>query len=219
MTVAGFERLLFRDNARQAFLDACSFVGGYLLGLPSYCYTSGVNEGLKMIETHPYSLQIYRQPSLLSSSLLNDLKKTFTSSFGNIDDKKRKGSNSLTSEEQFQKIVQQFKIRLAIGDKPDSLNVDLQSPASAVKSDSTNVKRLSGKEMVMMDALIENSLYDYLWEEEDRKFALGRILIWLMIPVAAETAKYGKTILTIASSLFCLTSLLLGQTMLSDPAR
>lgn len=207
MTVAGFERLLFRDNARQAFLDACSFVGGYLLGLPSYCYTSGVNEGLKMIETHPYSLQIYRQPSLLSSSLLNDLKKTFTSSFGNIDDKKRKGNNSLTSEEQFQKIVQQFKIRLAIGDKPDSLNVDLQSPASAVKSDSTNVKRLSGKEMVMMDTLIENSLYDYLWEEEDRKFALGRILIWLMIPVAAETAKYGKTILTIASLLLCLTSL------------
>ncbi len=49
--VAGIERLILRDEDRQAHVDASAFLAGYLLGLPCFCYKPDVAEALKMMQS------------------------------------------------------------------------------------------------------------------------------------------------------------------------
>ena len=62
----GLNRLVARDREREAHCSAASFLVGYLVGIPTFCFQINTAEALNLLQEHPDSLQIctnqIRQP-------------------------------------------------------------------------------------------------------------------------------------------------------------
>mmetsp|Transcript_8471 Transcript_8471/g.12622 ORF Transcript_8471/g.12622 Transcript_8471/m.12622 type:complete len:515 (+) Transcript_8471:2-1546(+) len=155
---AGLDRLILRDDERQAHCDGSAFLAGYLLGLPCFCYKADVGEAIRLLGDAPNSLVVYKQPAALKASAA-------ASVMGLMD-------SAAPSRSSFGQLFQGFKGSLGMGANADS-------PASSSSAEIINILPP------------EPTL-----EEEEKLFGVGRILVWLMAPVAAEYLKYGKTILS-----------------------
>jgi hypothetical protein len=60
---AGLDRLILRDEERQAHCDGSAFLAGYLLGLPCFCYKADVSEAVRLLSDAAESLSVYKQPA------------------------------------------------------------------------------------------------------------------------------------------------------------
>jgi hypothetical protein len=127
--IAGFDRLVLRDNEREMHCDGAAFLVGYLLGLPCFPFRPDTIEALKLIRDNPESLDIYKQPLALG---------------------KIKGS---VSNKQITDIVK------------------------------------DGNPIFDLPPLPNNN-------NNNEIIGLGRVLVWLMAPVAAENMKYGKLVIS-----------------------
>ena len=62
---AGIERLILSDKERQLHCDAASFLMGYLLGLPCFCYKPNVAETVALLQQQPDTLNAFKQPAAI----------------------------------------------------------------------------------------------------------------------------------------------------------
>lgn len=167
--VAGLDRIVLKDAERDSHCDSASFLTGYLLGLPCFCFRPDAAEGLKMLRDSASLLQSYKQPKALDiTTAKNDPVKSstdFLKSFFNFNQGARPSKGKATEETVAPKVVaaspDSTSTFLARLDNVRVQNGDL--PPSAVGADA--------------DA-------DLL--------GFGRVLVWLLAPVAAESLKYGS---------------------------
>lgn len=173
--IAGVERLILRDNQRQAHCDAAAFLGGYLLGLPCFCYQPDVIESLKMITDTPLAFNAFQQPK---SSNVAAIQPTQSTSDGN-----------------FKSILDDFKISFQL---PSGGSDSKPKPPSG---DMMTVKQMTVASRVPgfdLDRELALSLDRSIGKNEkmDQMLGFGRLMVWMMTPVAAEQLKYGKTVLS-----------------------
>lgn len=160
--IAGFDRLLLKDNMRDADGDSAAFVVGYLLGLPCFCFRPDVTEALKLILDHRSSMEAYQQTAL----------PTGRSPFGSTSVRVDKAPQ--TEQNMIQSVMSALSSGSFIG-----LGSGSGSSAGAGRSG-------AGTGLMLFSQPTADVEYDV--------FGVGRVLIWLMAPVAIETLKYGKTI-------------------------
>lgn len=158
----GIERLILRDESRQSFVDAAGFLTGYILGLPCFCYKPDVIEALKMLEEYPISLSAYQQSSFRNSPFRSSAQQS--------------PQRDETTQIKFENALNVMKN--AIQKSPSSTNiVNVDSANSNTNGNSRNQNSNSKEEEMT---------------REEQIFNLGRVLVWLMAPVAAESMKYGN---------------------------
>eukprot|EP01031_Cornospumella_fuschlensis_P031596 gene31596-38184_t len=160
--VAGLERLVLKDEERQAHVDASAFLAGYLLGLPCFPYKPDVREATKMAG-EAAALTVYQQ------QLVRSLK---ANKGGGKSDKETKEKGGMN----FERILGEIKGSLG-GGKGKGADIQQQS----VTSPSQSPLPLPGTPVI---------------DEEDQVFNIGRVLIWLLTPVAAEQLRYGQTVIS-----------------------
>eukprot|EP01039_Chlorochromonas_danica_P002026 gene2025-2209_t len=160
LAVAGLERLVLRDEERQAHVDASAFLVGYLLGLPCFCYKPEVNEALKMLQGLPDNLDVYKQVPYRRQQ--NQRKASGGSGWG------------------LDQMLSQFKSKVPAA-SPPSTNTSLsQSSSSSPLTEESIPSTRTEVQVTAAESILNN----------------GRVLIWLLTPVAAESQRYGQTILS-----------------------
>ena len=170
--------MVSRDVERQAHSDGAAFLCGYLLGLPCFCFQPDVTESLKLLTGSPQTLNVYKQPmaKLISDAKLN---------------KNEKASSTIEQDDDIvTKMVKSFT------------SVASSSQASLDIKTIEN-QRLSSVQQKQLQTLSQKVISDNL-SEDPNMFALSRVLIWLMAPVAAETLKYGTFLKCIVCPISCL---------------
>lgn len=165
--VSGLERLILKDDERQAHVDASAFLAGYLLGLPCFPYKPDEREATKMAR-EAAALTVYQQ------QVVRTLKANKQRNKG--DNKETDGKGSMT----FERLLGEFKNSLG-GGKGNGKEVEIQKSPSSLTSSAPTLP---------MPAVIP------VIDEEDQVFNIGRVLIWLLTPVAAEQLKYGQTMVS-----------------------
>ncbi len=84
---AGIDRLISSEKEREYHCDGASFLIGYLLGIPSFCYQSSVLDSLKLLQETPDALQLYKQSKSLEASKVSSNKikvNFFTNMFDSV---------------------------------------------------------------------------------------------------------------------------------------
>lgn len=160
LAIAGLERLVLRDEERQAHVDASAFLVGYLLGLPCFCYKPEVNEALKMLQGSPDNLDVYKQVPYRRQQ----------------SQKKASGGSGWGLDQ----MLSQFKSKVPAA-PPSSANATLlQSSSSSLRTAESIPSTRTDVPVTAAESILNN----------------GRVLIWLLTPVAAEYQRYGQTILS-----------------------
>ena len=166
--IAGIDRLILKDKDRENHSDSAAFLLGYILGLPCFCYQPDVKEALGMFLESRGSMEVYRQPILKNILKSKDMKDGNSMSNSN-------GNSAGFIQDLFSTFSTSFKIPSKQKDSSISSNATVGS--SSVGS-SIIVPPMSTPDI----------------DEENDLFGVGRVLVWLMAPVAAEVLKYGKRI-------------------------
>lgn len=173
---AGIERLILRDPERQAHVDAAGFLAGYLLGLPCYCFKPDVIEALKMVQDYPASLSVYQQTPRDMKSKANVKKDPL-------------------NQQKLESILAELKSRFSF-----STPAADETPTAATTAETTKAVAKSSAlaKADLKQTALAKDLQEQIYKDEkvqlttDAKvFNLGRVLVWLMVPVAAEKLKYG----------------------------
>ena len=192
---AGVDRLVLSDAEREYHSESAAFLAGYLLGLPCFCFQPEVSEAVKMLRDSPGSLSAYKQPLARISS-------------GSAGKGSRGSSSSGKGGGLFQDLLAGMQTRPsndkggsagvappgggpATGDGSGGmLNGIMKSTGLALRGEEVEETYQVSKETVK-DALIDT---DSITAAD--LTALGRVLVWMMSPVAAEMQRYGKTIVS-----------------------
>jgi hypothetical protein len=160
--IAGIDRLILKDNERQAHCDAASFLSGYLLGLPCFCYQSDVSEALKLLRESSELLNVYKQKKINPNNFkLKSTGNFFSTFFSEIISGKSESSSSRNNE---------------INSNDDEKNYMKEKNFA------------KGSDSFLMTLNQSNELKS---RQEESLINLGRVLIWLMAPVVAESLRYG----------------------------
>jgi hypothetical protein len=169
--VAGLERLSLRDKEREAHTEAGAFVVGYMLGLPCFCFQPDVGEALKLLRTSPGALDVYKQPvaALAAQRAISGVGAGTGVGVG----MGAKGLFSLTPAAK----------------RPSSPSQQSQMPTPPVTSSSIGSKEESNARLLRQVLDVDSSARPDLQ-------GLARLLVWLVAPVAAETAKYGSSVMS-----------------------
>jgi len=193
---AGLERLLLSDAERVAHCDASALLVGYLLGLPCFCFRPDVVEAVKLLRESVDSLDAYQQPAASrrrnrpvtgssSSSKVNFLKMFQGGEGGSTRGDDRKDKRSVKDQEKDQLSIQRGGLSMT--------HYHLTSSVLMMISACTDVSSVDYV-LSSVDLDADLSVYtDTTTEglEERRLLRLGRLLVWLIAPVAAETMRYG----------------------------
>ena len=173
---AGFERLALRDKERDAYTESSAFLVGYLLGLPCFCFQPDVSEALKLLRTCPGALGVYKQPAAkMASAAAAAASKSGGASRGAGGAKSRPELNI-------------FGPALGGG------GANKASKAPPTPSSSLAVRAEQGKAEI--NARLLRQFLDVDAGARADLLGLSRLLVWLAAPVAAETLKYGRSVVS-----------------------
>ncbi|KAJ1419423.1 hypothetical protein B484DRAFT_400194 [Ochromonadaceae sp. CCMP2298] len=175
---AGVERLVLVDAERQAHCDGSAFLVGYLLGLPCFAFTPDVLEAVRLLRECPAALDVYKQPAALKAGMGMGM---------------GRGGGSITSS--FNALFKDFKKSLKMSD--EEAEQEGEGKESKGKGKGKEGDKGGSKKGQELD--LDQDLDVYLDSRDrgvDRRLGLGRVLVWMMAPVAGEYLKYGKTVLS-----------------------
>ena len=189
---SGLERLSLRDKQRDAHTEASAFLVGYLLGLPCFCFQPDVTEALKLLRSSPGALDVYKQPVALAVT-----KKAVGTGGG--------GGGGGNSPASFFSLS--FPASSAIKLTPASSK---KVPSSAGQSQTSQNQQQQQQQQQQQVAATPPSndskeaansrlLRSFLDVDANAKAdlqGLARLLVWLVAPVAAETIKYGSSVVS-----------------------
>lgn len=172
IAAAGIERLVLADDERQYHCDGAAFLAGYLLGLPCFCFRPDVLEALKLLREYPDCLDGYKQPLAQRASPQQQAGRgggafgvgnLFSSSKEPVTKAATAGGGSAGTTTGSSRTN-------AVADTLNTMLAPYNAAAAAA------ARRSSTEEL-----------------KSERDLALGRVLVWLMAPVAAEQLKYGAS--------------------------
>ena len=186
---AGIDRLVLRDAERENHCESAAFLTGYLLGLPCYCFQPDVNEALKLLRDAPGGLDVYKQRLArikgsqgskggVSTISISSSKSTRRNLFGlpsALTSSTSKSSGVDRGSGAMESLLQSNS--LAAGLKAEQADAELEKQRD----------------------ILGKALLDFESKQESDIFGLGRVLVWMMAPVAAEEMKY-----VIVRGLMCL---------------
>ena len=185
---AGVDRLVLRDAEREYHSESAAFLLGYLLGLPCFCFQPEVSEAVKMLRDSPGSLSAYKQPLARISS--------------RVAGEGSRGSS--TGDGPFQGLFAGMNLGPYInkGEQGGVTAPPAQNGAGDMLNDIMKSTGLSlrGEEVEETYQVSKKVIKDSLIETGSITAAditsLGRVLVWMMSPVAAEMQRYGKTVVS-----------------------
>lgn len=182
---AGVDRLVLSDAEREYHSEAAAFLSAYMLGLPCFCFQPEVSEAVKMLRDAPGSLSAYKQPQARfrpapknteTSNQSNGFFGLNMNLGGGGGGNKRKESSSKGS---------------GSGGREEGVMANIMKTTSLA---------LRGEEVEetyqVSRKAVEEALVDTQSIQSADIAGLGRVLVWIMSPVAAEMQRYGKTIVS-----------------------
>jgi hypothetical protein len=182
---AGIDRLVLNDEERENHSEAAAFLAGYLLGLPCFAFQPEVSEALKMLCESPGTLEAYKQPFAKLTGVYKSKKSAASG-----------GSNGGGALSGWLSNVGGGKKNTNIIDNSNNDN-DVGVMDNIMNSQSLSLAPTDvEKQYEEQQARVQNALLKTSDVESSDLIGLGRVLIWIMVPVAAEMLKYGKTIVS-----------------------
>lgn len=183
LAAAGVDRLVLNDAEREYHSESAAFLSAYMLGLPCFCFQPEVSEAVKMLRDAPGSLSAYKQPRARFRPT-------------------PKSSETSTQNSGF------FGLNMNLGGGGSSKNKKENSGSSGsvggegvmaniMKSTSLALRREEVEETYQVSReAVKESLIDTESIQSADVAGLGRVLVWIMSPVAAEVQRYGKTVVS-----------------------
>lgn len=186
LAAAGVDRLVLNDAEREYHSESAAFLSAYMLGLPCFCFQPEVSEAVKMLRDAPGSLSAYKQPQARFRPASSTKRADSSGGFfglnmnigggGNKDKDKREGSSSSSG---------------GSGNGGEGVMTNI------MKSTSLALRREEVEETYQVSRqAVRESLIDTESIQSADVAGLGRVLVWIMSPVAAEMQKYGKTVVS-----------------------
>lgn len=196
IAAAGIDRLVFKDAKREAHCDAASFLTGYLLGIPSFCYSTDVAETLKLLQNSPDILLSYQQKKVFSSQ------KPVASATTTASQKSKLSTSTFTLKDMFLSPSVRRTASNSSGSNSEPVSAtetaptssSTPSPSSTTAEKTSLVTTLNIDRQELWQKYLSASANRSTGQRDDALRSLGRVLVWLMTPIAAEVLKYGKVL-------------------------
>lgn len=206
---AGIDRLVTVDKEREAHCDSAAFLAGYLLGIPTFCYKADPVEALRLLQENPDTLQVYKQKKALELTQKPGQKigKQQGGASAQVKSSGKSGEKDNFVGKLFGGLFQSSGKGLVTKNDSDILAENRSSNFGENSSNNrVNVGLSSSSAQEIINRLSEQRLIQ--WRKESSAssdmLSLGRILVWLMAPVAAEQLRYGELIHNILyGNIFC----------------
>ncbi len=190
---AGIDRLVLKDPERENHTEAAAFLAGYFLGLPCFCFLPDVGEAMRSMRDYPGSLDAYKQPRAVKAAAAAAAAAVATASanspssggrgVGSLLDKLKRGSSTTSTTST---TTGTSSSSSAFGQIMESSDITstLSTEAAEAARDASVQAAFGRSLMLLNDVRTVDTL------------GLGRVLVWMMAPVAAEKIKYGKTVVS-----------------------